>query len=344
MADKPGALRKWKVVSGTRLRKILQDLPPEDGKGPLAGFRGKDLGKSLFVAAAYDGSPCHLLYRLQQREVILEPLPDTTGIVIKEVGERERFLVVQSGVDADPQAFVELMEVIIDAYLSKKDQGANFFLKTVWKYIVRPTQRPPISHEIQTGLMGELSVLEHDLLPLMSARQAVNCWQGPFHAAKDFKVSTCFIEVKATTSREERTFCVSSEEQFLEPEDRPMFLCFVTFEKDAAGESLAQAFARVGDLLKPDSDAFDRFDDAVSKAGFKKQHRSKYKLETFRLIGREYFRVDATFPRLRLAELKRLLRCYYVSKIQYSIDVDHLTKIAREIVMEEIESGDERPV
>lgn len=338
---------KRTVKSGLRggLRKMLMTLPKEDGNGPFAGFRGSELSKSLLLAGPRNESPCHLIFRVGQNEEVRRPLPKNHSLlaVDEEVaGDAGRLLIVRSGFDPDPQAYLAIVEDIADAYLGSSE-GANSFVETVWKFIGRTATTPPFTYAVQAGLMGELAVLEDDLILAlsMSRQQAITSWRGPYGAAKDFEFSRCFVEVKATKSSEDRSFWVSSEEQFLEPEEKPMFLCFVSFDGGREGETVANAVARIGEWFEPYPEAFAAFDDAVSAAGFKKRHRDAYELETFRFVKREYFQVDATFPRLRLENLRTLLRCHYVSEIDYSINVDHLNdlKVERQVVLEAMKEG-----
>lgn len=348
MAKKPNVFINRKIGSVDHLREILQTLPKEDGTGPLAGFNGKEFGKSLFLAAGDSGSPCYLLYRLDQRQEKVRGISIKTDRLIVEEREQEdtnRVLFVRAGRDADETAFLTVIHSVIDDYLAPEKEGVDDFISAVRKFILASSSSQ-FTQDRQVGLMGELAVLEHDLIHTLATplRQALAYWLGPFGAAKDFDFPSCCLEVKATKKREDQSFWVSSEEQFLIREDKPMFLCFVTFEKDDSGETVAKAVERVGKLFQPNREAFNSFVDAVSAAGLKIEDVNSYEnLESLRLVGREYFRVDATFPRLRLEDLKKLLRCHYVSEIKYTIAVDHLQdlKEEREVVLAAIKAREE---
>ena len=82
-----------------------------------------------------------------------------------------------------------------------------------WHHLLRGGGDQRLSPEEQKGLIGELLVIEHHLLRVLSAADAVAAWGGPLGAPKDFEIGQVCIEVKTRRGGAAPPVC--------QPRDRP---------------------------------------------------------------------------------------------------------------------------
>lgn len=94
-------------------------------------------------------------------------------------------------------------------------EAAAVFLARTWRWhhLLRGGRDKRLSGDEQKGLLGELIVLEHHLLPVLSSRDAVTAWTGPGGAPKDFEIGHMCIEAKARRGAATPFIAISSEHQ-----------------------------------------------------------------------------------------------------------------------------------
>jgi len=80
-----------------------------------------------------------------------------------------------------------------------EEEAAERFLARTWRWhrLLRGGGDARLSEEEQKGLIGELCVLEHRLIPALAPAVAVLAWVGPNRAPKDFLIGRIGIESKA---------------------------------------------------------------------------------------------------------------------------------------------------
>jgi hypothetical protein len=93
-----------------------------------------------------------------------------------------------------------------------------------WHHLLRGGSSGLLSPEQQKGLIGELLVLEKDLLPVLSPAEAIAGWRGPLGAAKDFLIGKVAIESKALGRSTSPAVLVNSEFQLDETVVKRLFL------------------------------------------------------------------------------------------------------------------------
>jgi hypothetical protein len=299
--------------------------------GPL---RIKQCGAGRSVVLAYDemDRKRRLVFHLSEkssmpRKVLVRTKP--LRLVCRDLGSEGSPIGVIELLQwkQSDSLFSEFISNVLSAFtrLDVSARDAEAFIRCVEARIIETEQPRPFSDKEQTGLMGELHVLENDLIPLLGADAALRAWKGPLGKAKDFDLNACCIEVKATKASKNRIFHVNSESQFVKPEKKPLFLAFYVFDAlSSGGRTVADRYLEVRKRLT--GDLANRFDTAIRKAGYIHKHRDSYKLKSFAFIKRQFFRVESGFPIIRLESLNSIVDPGTIREFEYAVGVAGLGK------------------
>lgn len=181
-----------------------------------------------------------------------------------------------------------------------QDAASTVILSRVdrWKKLLEGELRGMPQSELR-GLIGELLVLEHDVLPLGREIEAVMAWNGPLGAAQDFTLpSGQRMEVKAV--RGDATSCQINGLDQLDPATDPLVLSIVRLDQTGAhadGAITAPVLiGRLRDRLLDDPAALNEFESRLASAGWH-EHPDHDNFAVV-LVGIERHTVDAAFPRL----------------------------------------------
>ncbi|MDZ4392986.1 PD-(D/E)XK motif protein [Cypionkella sp.] len=180
-------------------------------------------------------------------------------------------------------------------------------------------KRRPLSHERQLGLMGELWFLDWLLDKGMGAA-AVDCWQGPMHAAQDFLIGAGAVEVKSSITGGTFLARINSIEQ-LDTERSPMFLAALRFEVADDGVDLVGMVAHLRARMA-DAGLTRVFEALALLSGYLDDHSEHY-LRKLRLSDARAFAVREDFPCLRRHAVPAQIR-----KVVYTLDVDAIQQPA----------------
>jgi hypothetical protein len=142
-----------------------------------------------------------------------------------------------------------------------------------WHHLLRGGRDDRLSAEAQTGLIGELLVLERYLLPLLPPRNAVLTWRGPLDSPKDFEIGRMSIESKARRGAATPFISISSEFQLDDRDVDSLFLHVVALDSTSAAAdgsfTIADVARRVLDRVQmADADAGDILAGLLTAAGF----------------------------------------------------------------------------
>lgn len=181
-----------------------------------------------------------------------------------------------------------------------EDAAAAVILSRVerWRKLLQGELRGLSESELR-GLIGELIVLETDLIPALSAVDAVTSWNGPFGAAQDFTLPTGQrIETKAIR-RDARSCRINGLDQ-LDPGQDTLVLAIVRLDQtgtQADGALTAtRLINRLRNQLASEPFALNEFDSRLAAAGWH-EHQDHEKFAV-RVLGIEHHTVDNAFPRL----------------------------------------------
>lgn len=161
-----------------------------------------------------------------------------------------------------------------------------------------------LDEEVLRGLIGELTILESRLLPIMSAAEAVAAWRGPLGAPQDFILpSGGAIEVKAA-DRDATRVRINGAGQ-LDGGPNSLSLAVVRLQRTGAGASGAitapRLIARLRDRLIGDADALRGFDISLAALGW--HDHPAHKELAIRILHVDVYAVTLDFPRLTIADI-----------------------------------------
>lgn len=149
----------------------------------------------------------------------------------------------------------------------------------------------------QIGLVGEVWVLRHVLLPVLGPR-ACWLWTGPDAERHDFVGELTHIEVKTTTRSEDRHE-ISRLDQLRAPAGKTLLLASVQLERTEAGEmTLATLIDSVIADLGNDGYAIAQLNSRLAAAQWHDGIRQSSELQRFNLRDAQFFEVKGTFPRM----------------------------------------------
>lgn len=180
-------------------------------------------------------------------------------------------------------------------------------------------KRRPLSPEGQLGVMGELWFLDR-LMHTGLGAAAVDCWQGPMHAAQDFLIGAGGVEVKSSITGGTLLARINSIEQ-LDTERLPMFLEALRFEVSDDGTDLVGMVAHLRDRLAGAVQSR-VFEALLMLSGYLDDHGDHYQRK-LRLSDARTFRVEDDFPCLRRHAIPAPIR-----KVSYTLNVDAIEQHA----------------
>ena len=220
--DPPG------ITSSVNARRVDANLPWD-----FFWARGADRSVLLTLSHAADSSPVVPLPSLRDIEVTLTP-PDQAHVQI---------LALKLLDPGQQDIFHTLCLDIIAASMQAQSEAEAVSVALTrtwrWRHLLRGGS-VLLSPEEQKGLIGELLVLEHLLLPRLEASAAVTAWRGPLDSPKDFEIGRVAIEVKARRGGGAPFVGITSEDQLDESGVDALFLYVV--ELDEAPDDAADGF------------------------------------------------------------------------------------------------------
>ena len=200
---------------------------------------------------------------------------------------------------------------------SEEEAVERFLVRTWrWHYLLKGGTDGRLSKEEQMGLIGELCVLKHRLLPLISPVYAVRAWRAPFGASRDFQVDLIGIEAK-TFSPHVPTIWISSAEQLDATGTIRVFLHVTEVSESSGPESvtITDVVASIRDTITSrDKSAAILFEECLNATGF---DWSDDYFDNKWLIGdSSIYEVVEGFPRITPPMLLQ-----GVEKVQYAISL-----------------------
>ena len=180
-------------------------------------------------------------------------------------------------------------------------------------------RQQPHGLELLIGLFGELLLLNE---MLGTNPQAAKNWTGPLRQRHDFSSAELSAEVKSTLRRDGRAIRITSLEQLWPPSDgRPLVLVHTVLERSGGAGMSVRDLVFEATRLAGDRSLIDRALESLQLADW--QSNALLAGERFALLRRDIYRVDTGFPRLGLDSFRPGCPPPGVSKIEYTLDLDH---------------------
>lgn len=244
---------------------------------------------------AVDGTArLHLMIQVSDDDDDLPP--DMAGITIRYA--EADYLVVDVAADPGLEMVIgPVYDTIIQGCLDGRKPVAVIteHLDRIRKAFSRVTSE--MSEAKQIGLVGELLVLKHIMIPALGPR-AVTLWSGPLAERHDFVGNTLHMEVKSTT-RSMDQHKISRLDQLRVEDGKRLLLASVQLERSLAGKhTVATIRDEVIDALNNDGPALVEFDRKLAALGWNDKLVLSGTLLKFNVRSISVFAVDCLFPRL----------------------------------------------
>jgi hypothetical protein len=205
------------------------------------------------------------------------------------------------------------------------DTAAAAILSRVerWRRLLQGELRGLSESELR-GLIGELVILEADVMPAIPAIDAVSSWNGPFGAPQDFTLPTGQrIEVKALPRN--ASSCRINGLGQLDPGSDQLVLAVVRLDQTGVGADGAitatRLINRLRDRLASEPFTLNEFDSRLVAAGW--HEHPDHERFAVRLLNIERYAVDSAFPRLTRATVPdKVLEADYEIALPQSVNPD----------------------
>lgn len=224
----------------------------------------------------------------------------------------------------DPFEAYPVLCAVLDRVQLEGNMTAPAVLRTLENYRELLAGLDRLSDEAETGLFGELLVLEH-LIGVYGASIAVDAWCGPSAAEHDFCLPDYDLEVKTTTA-EARHHWINDLAQLVPSPHRSLLLLSIQLTAGgAAGLRLPNLIDRLRAALPPDQRQ--RVDEALRGTYHWNASQSSIYRRVFRLrsVPGAYV-VDAAFPAITPNTLAAAgLDGARFKKVRYQLDLSGLT-------------------
>jgi hypothetical protein len=304
----------------------------------LAGNGGREGWRTIPIELS---APCRLLagrhcpgneeaILVGFRGVKLPPdahLPQGHGFsVAKPVGDTLGKLHAWVALSRNPAGSLDLFAMMAADVVRLLDGCGNvggerlfpLFLSRIraWQDFMERGRDGVLSQEAEVGLVGEMIVLKALLVAGVSARVALNAWQGPLDGLQDFLIGSGAIEVKTTLSANGFPATVNSLEQLDEALKQPLFVAAVRLTLGDGGRTLPEFASEVGNLLRSEPVACGTFESRLVQAGYLQALADRY-VRRFSHFGTAILPVEGDFPRLTRLNVGSAIR-----RARYEIDLD----------------------
>jgi hypothetical protein len=299
--------------------------PPTDAAAINARRVDANIPWGFFWARGIDRK-CLLVLRHTAESSPPGHLPKLKGIEVAISdgdGDEGHMLVFRLLDSAQRDIFYRLCRDIVASATDAKSEkeAVTMALARTWRWhhLLRGGGDGRLSSEEQKGLIGELLVLEHHLLPAFAAFDAVSTWRGPLGAPKDFEIGRVCIEAKARRGNATPFVLINSEFQLDDGGADALYLHVAEIDQapaDAEGTfTLSDVARRVREkLASADNRAIDAFETLLSAAGF--SWDDDYSDSLWIAGAAHLYRVSETFPRITAQEVST-----GVSNVKYSLSL-----------------------
>ncbi len=251
-------------------------------------------------------SRCILILQYHSNHRYFHPLPKLDGLLVESmptedhIGER---ILIRLADCSLREIYLRFCLDIVAATQSADsvEEAVQRFLVRTWRWhrLLRNGFDDGLTKEEQKGLIGELCVLEHQLLPVINPVKAIQAWIGPTGASIDFQVGWIGIESKTYSPRNPK-LRISSEEQLDTSNTTRLFLYTTEITEsptESASVSVSDVASRVRDIVETLNPAgVFQFEERLSATGF--DWTDDYSTSRFLIGNASLFEVIDGFPRI----------------------------------------------
>lgn len=280
---RPAGQAGWQVIA----------IHPEARFVIMAGVHLPDGAEGLLVDVPADAMPAGVEYpEARGFEVKPERLGRTRSSPVR--------ICLTRGDDGNPDLFAILAEDVAMRVASQSDAAGavRALLARIrsWQAFMRHHDGERMSESEETGLAGELLLLESALIPGADIALAIDCWRGPLGALHDFRLGQVAIEVKATASPR-NSIRITSFDQLDDTGLSALFLAVIGLG-NGRGRTLPELVDGLRMRVRAGAPTHEHaLDERLLSAGYVAAHAPLYS-RRFVAEATRYYRVGAGFPRL----------------------------------------------
>jgi hypothetical protein len=263
-------------------------------------------------------------------------LPDRNGFTLTCLDPQANFVGLWIGLCRQPRGNLDMFTKMAVDILNVLDgqvgvsgtETFNTFLHRIraWQKFMEQPHISAISLEEQTGLCGELEILNDLLDAGISPRTAVTAWTGPLGTMHDFSFSCWAIEVKSTSSEQKYIVQIDSADQLDTAVVAPLLLATCRFSLEQGGPTLSERLHRTRLRLHSDHKAVSIYESLLNCLGIDDLDTFE-STETFALTEKHLFYISDRFPALTTSALPPAIQ-----NVRYGIDISlikqHSTTLA----------------
>lgn len=219
--------------------------------------------------------------------------------------------------------------------IRNKDKAARFVISRYkeWKEMLANARNGLLTPEEIKGLLGEMYILDSELMSKYGSEKSALSWTGPKAAHQDFILDDTWYEVK-TVSNGKDEIKISSVEQLDCQNDGKLIVVFVdkTSRTNANAINLNLVYRKLLSKLM-DDDVKAEFSDMLLKYGYYPRPEYEDVDYTFEVKGVRHYVVTESFPCFRRKDIPP-----DITKVDYVISLPAIKNFREE---EKTENGTE---
>jgi hypothetical protein len=207
------------------------------------------------------------------------------------------------------------------------DRLFNAFIARIraWQEFMKKSGDGVLGTEAETGLFGELDILQEMMSAGVPCLSAVEAWQGPLEGLHDFAYGTGAIEVKTTASSNGFPVTIGSLEQLDNSLVRPIYLAAVRLVQNVSGQTLPEKIGSLRDMVNDDPVALATLNSRLLHGGFIDALADRY-TRRFSRVTQRVIEISGDFPRLTRENVAIQIR-----KVRYEVDLDLVQTVDTEL-------------
>ncbi|MDD4615997.1 MAG: PD-(D/E)XK motif protein [Alphaproteobacteria bacterium] len=247
----------------------------------------------------------------------------TKRVVIKDEQKPVCAVSLTRSEEGDPELFATIALDIIALIQQYHDAPEATLFRTfinrilAWQSFMLRGGSRLLSNDEETGLFGELVVLDAMLSDEVLFIDAADSWTGPLGALRDFTYRNTALEVKSTLSVSKFSAHIGSIDQLDTQRLEHLFLVGLCLTLDQSGMSLSEKALSVRDKIRKMSNgAVSTYETRLISAGLLERDYDRY-MRRFSHASTRFYEVSERFPRLVRANTRR-----EITGVQYQIDLD----------------------
>jgi hypothetical protein len=185
-----------------------------------------------------------------------------------------------------------------------------------WQEFLKRNRPDGLSPEEQTGLFGELTILQQLFLKHLQPVQGIDGWRGYKKAPQDFQYPDFAMEVKTTRAVTPDQVQISNIQQLDDEGIKTMILTIVWVNQNATvGSTLPDIIDDIRESLP--YPAIEQFNEGLIEVGYLDIHQYLYDKQLYQVKEVMHFEVRDGFPRITRDQIPEGIR-----NIKYQISID----------------------